>query len=55
MAQATMRIPARRVSARPSPRRCLSALSARYVEHREIRRWMRTNPPSVGRDSGARC
>ena len=30
-------------------------LSARYVEHREIRRWMRTNPPSVGRDSGARC
>lgn len=30
------------------------ALAARREERREIRRWLRQNPPSFGRSTGAR-
>lgn len=29
-------------------------LATRWAEHREVRRWLRQHPPSLGRSTGAR-
>lgn len=53
MAQVTMEL-TRRWEPRSKAARWFRAMAIRHRERREVKRWLRQNPPSVGRETGAK-
>jgi hypothetical protein len=54
MAEAAIEITARAPRSTGRARLAIRALAQRIDEHREVRTWLRTNPPDLGRSTGAR-